>query len=115
MKDRHTSSKFQPRRWRTFIRPLLIKEEIEMPLDFFLVANEKAVSFASETRVMDGCASLVEISCIAASPASHDGKRYPKITRTSGLRCTWTVTSVITPSRPSEPSTISRTLGPVEV
>ena len=30
-------SSFQPRRWRTFISPLLIKEEIEMRLDFFLV------------------------------------------------------------------------------
>src|SRR4030095_10956223 len=115
MKDRQTSSRFQPRRWRTFIRPLLIREEIEMPLDFFLVANENVVSLASETRVIDGCASLVEISCMAASPASQDGNKYPKITRTSGMRCTWTVTSVITPSRPSEPSTISRTLGPVEV
>jgi hypothetical protein len=27
------------------------------------------------TRVIDGCASLVEISCMAASPASHDGNR----------------------------------------
>jgi hypothetical protein len=54
---------------------LLIKEEIEMPLDFFLVAKEKAVSLASETLVMDGCASLVQISCIAASPASQEGKR----------------------------------------
>ena len=115
MKDRQTSSSFQPRRWRTFISPLLINEEIEMPLDFFLVAKENAVSFASETRVIDGCASLVEISCIAARPASQDGNRYPKISRTSGIRCTCTVTSVITPSRPSEPSTISRTLGPVEV
>src|SRR4029450_4473391 len=115
MKDRQTSSRFQPRRWRTFIRPLLISEEIEMPLDFFLVANENAVSFPSETRVIDGCASLVELSCIAASPDSQVGNRYPRITRTSGIRCTCTVTSVITPSRPSEPSTISRTLGPVEV
>ncbi len=38
---------------------MLINEEIEIPLDFFLVAKENAVSFASETRVMDGCASLV--------------------------------------------------------
>ena len=84
-----------------FIRPLLINEEIEMPLDFFLVAKENAVSLPSETRVIDGCASLVEISCIAASPDSQDWNRYPRITRTSGIRCTWTVTSVITPSRPS--------------
>src|SRR4249919_1207245 len=115
MKDRQTSSRFQPRRCRTFISPLLINEEIEIPLDFFLVAKEKRVSFASEIRVMDGCASLAEISCIAASPASQDGNRYPKITRTSGIRCTCTVTSVMTPSRPSEPSTIWRTLGPVDV
>src|SRR5215217_7527319 len=115
MKDRQTSSNFQPRRCRTFIIPLLINEEIEIRPDFFLVAKENAVSLASETRVMDGCASLVEISCMAASPASQEGNKYPKITRTSGMRCTWTVTSVITPSRPSDPSTISRTLGPVEV
>src|SRR5512133_2496277 len=98
MKDRHTSSRFQPRRWSTFIRPLLIREEIEMPLDFFLVAKENAVSLASETRVIDGCASLVEISCIAASPASQDGKKSHQITRTSGMRCNSPVTSVITPS-----------------
>src|SRR4030095_16374191 len=111
MKDRQTSSRFQPRRWRTFIRPLLISEEIEMPLDLFLVANENAVSFPSETRVIDGCASLVEISCIAASPDSQVGNRYPRITRTSGIRCTCTVTSVITPRRPSAPNTRQRKLG----
>ncbi len=33
----------------------------------------------------------------------------------SGTRCTWTVASVMIPSRPSLPSTISRTLGPVDV
>jgi hypothetical protein len=86
-----------------------------MPLDFFLVAKENAVSFPSETWVIDGCASLVEISCMAARPDSQDGNRYPRITGTSGIRCTWTVTSVITPSRPSEPSTISRTPGAVDV
>ena len=43
--------------------------------DFFLVAKENAVSFASETRVMDGCASLVEMSCIASRLASQDGNR----------------------------------------
>src|SRR5829696_1346526 len=78
-------------------------------------AKEKLVSRASETRVIDGWASLVEISCMPASPASQDGNRYPKISRFSGIRCTCTVTSVITPSRPSEPKIISRTLGPVEV
>ena len=55
--------------------PLLTNEEIEMRLDFFLVAKVNAVSFASETRVIDGCASLAEISCIAASPASQEGNR----------------------------------------
>lgn len=75
MKDRQTSSRFQPRRSRTFIKPLLINDERDMPADFFLVANENAVSRASETRVIDGCASLVEISCMAASPALQDGNR----------------------------------------
>ena len=37
------------------------------------------------------------------------------MTRSAGSRRTWTVASVMTPSRPSLPSTISRTLGPVEV
>ena len=46
-----------------------------MPLDFFRVAKENRVSRPSETRVMVGRASLVEISCIAASPASQDGNR----------------------------------------
>jgi hypothetical protein len=54
MKDRQTSSRFQPRRSSTFIRPLLINDEIETPLDFFLVAKESAVSLASETQVTDG-------------------------------------------------------------
>src|SRR4029450_2827897 len=111
MKDRQTSSRFQPRRSSTFIRPLLINDEIGMPLDFFLVAKENAVSLASETRVTDGWASLVEISCMAASPASQEGKRYAKITRTSGIRCTCTVTSVITPNRPWEPGTTQRNRG----
>ena len=35
--------------------------------------------------------------------------------RSSGTRCTCTVTSVMTPSRPSLPRIISRTLGPVAV
>jgi hypothetical protein len=33
---------------------LLINDEIETPLDFFLVAKESAVSLASETQVTDG-------------------------------------------------------------
>jgi hypothetical protein len=81
--------------------PLLINDEIETPLDFFLVAKENAVSLASETQVTDGWPSPVEISCMAASPASQEGKRYAQITRTSGIRCTCTVTSVITP-KPSD-------------
>ena len=35
--------------------------------------------------------------------------------RSGGRRWTWTVASQMIPSRPSLPSTISRTLGPVEV
>src|ERR671935_44323 len=35
--------------------------------------------------------------------------------RRSGTRCTWIVASVMIPRRPSLPSTISRTLGPVAV
>ena len=46
-----------------------------MPPDFFRVAKEKRVSRPSETRVMVGAASLVEISCIAARLASQDGNR----------------------------------------
>jgi hypothetical protein len=60
--------------------PLLINDEIETPLDFFLVAKENAVSLASETQVTDGWPSPVEISCMAASPASQEGKRYAQIT-----------------------------------
>ena len=97
MKHRQTSSRFQPRRSSTFIRPLLINDEIETPLDFFLVAKENAVPLASETQVTDGWPSPVEIWCMAASPAFQEGKRYAKITRTLGIRCTCTVTSVITP------------------
>ena len=37
------------------------------------------------------------------------------MSRFSGIRCTCAVTSVMTPSRPSLPRIISRTLGPVEV
>jgi hypothetical protein len=39
------------------------------------VAKEKRVSGPSETRVMDGAASLEAISCIAARPSAHDGNR----------------------------------------
>src|SRR5215218_10115715 len=115
MKDRQTCSRSHPLLSSTFIKPLLTSDEIGIPVDFLRVAKEKLVSRASETRVIDGWASLVEISCMPASPASQDGNRYPKISRFSGIRCTCTVTSVITPSRPSEPKIISRTLGPVEV
>src|SRR5215204_3411117 len=114
MKDRQTCSRSHPLLSSTFIKPLLTSDEIGIPVDFLRVAKEKLVSRASETRVIDGWASLVEISCMPASPASQDGNRYPKISRFSGIRCTCTVTSVITPSRPSEPKIISRTLGPVE-
>ena len=75
MNDRQDWSSCQPRRSSTFIRPLLTSEVIEMPLDFFRVAKENRVSRPSETRVMLGRASLVEISCIAARPASQDGNR----------------------------------------
>jgi hypothetical protein len=75
MKDRQDWSSCQPRFSRTVIRPLLTSEVIEMPLDFFRVAKKKRVSRPSDTRVTVGRASLVEISCIAARPASQDGKR----------------------------------------
>ena len=39
------------------------------------VANENAVSGASETRVTDGAASPAAISCIAASPSAQVGNR----------------------------------------
>ena len=82
----------------------------------FFVANEKRVSWPSETRVTDGEASPAAISCMAGQrlrPSRATGSRGSA--RCSGTRCTWTVASVITPSRPSLPRTISRTLGPVDV
>jgi hypothetical protein len=48
----------------------------------------------------DGCASLVEISCIAASPASQEGNKYPKITGPQESDAPDTVTSVMTPEPP---------------
>ena len=39
------------------------------------VANENAVSWASDTRVTDGEASLAAMSLIAARPAAQVGKR----------------------------------------
>jgi hypothetical protein len=39
------------------------------------VANENAVSSASETRVTDGRASLAAMSRIAASPSAQVGNR----------------------------------------
>src|SRR5690625_1620449 len=113
MNDRQACDRSQPRRASSRMNPLLTNEDSERL--FFLVANENRVSRASETRVTDGVASLVEISCIAASPASHDGNKYPSTSRFSGTRWTCTVTSVMTPNRPSLPRIISRTLGPVEV
>ena len=75
MNDRHTALRSQPRFSSTFIRPLLTTDEMEKPLLFLRVANENAVSFESDTRVTDGWASLVEISCMAARPASQEGNR----------------------------------------
>src|SRR5688500_16828179 len=73
MNERQIWFRSQPLRWSTFIRPLLTSDESTLP--FFRVAKENSVSRESDTRVMDGVASLVEISCIAASPASQDGKK----------------------------------------
>ena len=41
----------------------------------FLVAKENCVSFASDTRVTDGDASLAAMSCIAARALGQSGKR----------------------------------------
>jgi len=81
----------------------------------FRVESEKAVSSASEMRVKTGCASERAIACRARRPASQVGNMYAMTSRRSGRRCTWMVTSVMMPRRPSEPMIISRTLGPVEV
>src|SRR3954447_19194408 len=72
-KDRQIWSRSQPRRSSTFIRPLVTRDETENPLLFLRVAKENSVSRASETRVTDGRASLMEMSCMAARPTSHDG------------------------------------------
>src|SRR3954451_8270038 len=115
MKLRQDWSRSQPRRSSSLNSWLPTVEETEKPFDALRVERENWVSYASLTRVTEGCASLVEISCMAARPASQLGNRYACMTRFSGSRCTCTVTSVMTPRRPSEPSTISRVLGPVEV
>lgn len=75
MNDRQTASRSQPRRSSTAIRPFWIFPERLKPFLALPVAKEKAVSRASETRVTEGCASLVEISCMAARPASQLGNR----------------------------------------
>jgi len=41
----------------------------------FLVAKENCVSFASDTRVTDGDASLAAMSCIAARALGQSGNR----------------------------------------
>ncbi len=48
---------------------------LSKPVRSLLVASEKPVSRASETRVIDGVASYSEIACIAARPASQFGKK----------------------------------------
>ena len=47
----------------------------ETPLLSFDVANDISVSISFETRVIEGLASLSEIACMAARPASQVGKR----------------------------------------
>ena len=80
------------------------------------VANENCVSCASDTRVTDGVASLSAISRIACERrGTSPGTGSRGSCGLSGRRCTCTVASVMIPSRPSLPSIISRTLGPVDV
>ena len=74
MKPRHIASRSNPRRRRRnscsardFTRSIGVEA--------LRVANENAVSGASDTRVTDGAASLAAISCIAATPADQVGKR----------------------------------------
>jgi hypothetical protein len=73
MNDRQIWLRSQPRRSSTFIRPLDTTDE--MPLLFLRVAKDISVSKESDTRVIEGVASLLEMSCMAASPASQLGKK----------------------------------------
>jgi len=76
------------------------------------IVIDTIVSFGSESRTMSGCGPSCAIRRNAARPASHDGAIQPSNLRTAGVRRTRTVTSVTTPSVPSEPMKRRSGLGP---
>ena len=74
MNDRQMSSRFQPFE-RKIAGSTVPDTNFVTPWLSFEVASENRVSMLSETRVIDGAASLSAISCIARSPVSKFGKK----------------------------------------
>ena len=74
MNDRHMASRSKSRRRSRYV--LRAFDLTRSTGDgSFLVAKENCVSFASDTRVTDGDASLAAMSCIAARALGQSGKR----------------------------------------
>ena len=73
MNDRHIASRSQPLRFRNPCSAFDLTRS--SGVGSVRVANENAVSYASETRVTDGEASPAAMSRIAARPAAQVGKR----------------------------------------
>ena len=63
-----------------------------------------AVSDSSDSRSTVGISPACARVRIASEPASKDGHRQPSYDVTAGARRTRTVTEVMTPKAPSEPS-----------
>ena len=74
MKDRHMSSVANPRR-RSRYAPKAADLTRSSGVGSLRVANEKRVSYVSDTRVTDGSASLAAMSRIAARASGQSGKR----------------------------------------
>ena len=73
MNERHIASRSQPLRFKKACSAFDLTRSSGVGV--FRVANENAVSAASDTRVTDGEASLAAMSRMAARPAAQLGNR----------------------------------------
>ena len=76
------------------------------------IATVVAVSSSSDSRAMSGAARACASARSTSHPVSNPGTSHASKCSAAGSGTTRNVSSVITPSRPSEPSTSSRSEGP---
>ena len=79
------------------------------------MASDVRVSSPSDNRATSGAAPRCSTSRKASTPSANERKNHPSKRRSAGRGRTRRVTSVITPSAPSEPTTTSRREGPAAV